>query len=173
SDPKRGFEKVFMYLEKELLTPRYEVHQFTIDKVLFEKPDDLPVEAAQRERAAEVLFAAAGTVRDRDIRGEFGREPIEAKRTHYTQVYWVKVAEKAHALAAEMTRYYADHRPAAAGFDRDLQAMADQGGAHTKLLQDLWGHRFVGAGQFSPSAYSYLTLRSAGPDGRDGTQDDI
>src|SRR5262249_53965205 len=172
SDAQPGFGKVFMYLEKELLTPRYEVHQFTIDKVLFEKPDDLPVEAAQRERAAQVLFAAAGTVRDRDIRGEFGREPIEAKRTHYTQVYWVKVAERAQALAAEMTKYYANHRPAEAGFDRDLQAMAGEGGAQSKL-QDLWGHRFLGAGQFNPSAYSYLTLRSAGPDGRDGTQDDI
>src|SRR5262249_56457443 len=110
--------------------------------------------------------------RDRYSRGEFGSEPIEAKRTHYTQVYWVKVAERAQALAAEMTKYYANHRPAEAGFDRDLQAMAGEGGAQSKL-QDLWGHRFLGAGQFNPSAYSYLTLRSAGAGGRGGGHDEI
>jgi uncharacterized protein YfaS (alpha-2-macroglobulin family) len=172
SDAQPGFEKVFMYLEKELLTPRYEVHQFTIDRVLME-PDDLPVEAANRERAAEVLFAAAGTVRDRDIHGEFGREAIEAKRQQYAGLYWQRSAEKAQALATEMTSYYAAHRPSAEGFDRDLQRLAEQGPAERKLLDDMWGHRFVGSGQFNRSGYSYLTLRSAGPDGRDGTPDDL
>ena len=36
SDKQPGFEKVFMHLEKELLTPRYEVHQFSFEKVLLD-----------------------------------------------------------------------------------------------------------------------------------------
>src|SRR5262249_32785696 len=72
SDKQPGFEKVFMYLQKELLTPRYEVHQFSFEKVVIDDFDEKPLEgAAARERQARVLLAAAGTVRDRDVRAEF------------------------------------------------------------------------------------------------------
>ena len=60
SDKQPGFEKVFMHLQKELLTPRYEVHQFSFEQVVL---DDFQGEAdnrvGRRERAAGYTLAAA------------------------------------------------------------------------------------------------------------------
>lgn len=172
SDKQPGFEKVFMHLEKELLTPRYEVHQFSFEKVLLDDFEgDKPV--AQRERAAQVLLAAAGSVRDKDVRAEFGREAIEAKRSQYLALYAGRLNEKAQALARAMTGYYEHHEAASAGFNRDLQLFAAGGNAQSKILEDPWGNPLVGDGRFTTNANSYLTLRSMGPDRRADTADDI
>jgi hypothetical protein len=81
-----------MYLEKELLTPRYEVHQFSFESVVSDDFNgDKPVEA--RERAARVLLAAAAVARDRDIRAEFGRGVIEPKRNDYALLYQNQVSK--------------------------------------------------------------------------------
>jgi uncharacterized protein YfaS (alpha-2-macroglobulin family) len=172
SEKQPGFEKVFMYLEKELLTPRYEVHQFSFEKVLL---DDFEGEkpVAQRERAARVLLAAAGAVRDKDVRAEFGREAIQAKRAEYLALYAGKLNEKAQGLARALNLYYAHHDAAPAGFNRDLQQFGAEGNAQGKMLEDPWGNPLVGEGQFTANDYSYLTLRSTGPDRRSGTPDDI
>jgi len=172
SDKQPGFEKVFMYLEKELLAPRYEVHQFSFEKVLL---DDFEGEKplAQRERAARVLLAAAGSVSDKDVRGEYGREAIQAKRGDYLAQYAVRLNEKAQAIARAMTSYYENHAASAAGFKRDLESFASEGFAERKTLEDPWGNPLVGDGQFTSANYSYLTLRSMGPDGREKTDDDI
>ena len=172
SDKQPGFEKVFMYLEKELLTPRYEVHQFSMEKVLL---DDFEGEkpVAQRERAARVLLAAAGAVRDKDVRAEFGREAVNAKRSQFLSVYAVRLNEKAQAIARAMTNYYDRHPASPTGFGRDLQLFAAEGAAQARTLEDPWGNSLIGEGQFSSAAYSYMTLRSSGPDRRAGTPDDI
>jgi len=172
SEKQPGFEKVFMYLEKELLTPRYEVHQFSFEKVLL---DDFEGEkpVAQREHAARVLLAAAGAVRDKDVRAEFGREAIEAKRGQYLALYAGRLNERAQALALAMTGYYEHHEAATSGFNRDLQLFAAEGSAQSKILEDPWGNALIGAGDLTPSANSYLTLRSMGPDRRADTADDI
>jgi uncharacterized protein YfaS (alpha-2-macroglobulin family) len=174
SDKQPGFEKVFMYLEKELLAPRYEVHQFSFERVLLDDFDgERPARAAMRERAAQVLLAAAGTVRDKDVRAEFGREAIEAKRDQYTGLYFQRIAEKAQLLAKEMTSYYAGHTLSRAGFNGDLQGFAAEGAAQRRMLEDPWGSLLVGEGRFDDNEYSYLMLRSPGPDRRDKTSDDL
>ena len=172
SDKQPGFEKVFMYLEKELLTPRYEVHQFSFEKVLL---DDFAGEkpVAQRERAAQVLLAAAGAVRDKDVRAEFGREAIEARRAQYAGLYMQRVYEKAQTIARAMTAYYAVHSGSPGGFKRDLLALAAEGKSERKMFEDPWGNSLVGDGTLAASDYSYLTIRSMGPDRQDQTADDI
>jgi hypothetical protein len=173
SDRQPGFEKVFMYLEKELLTPRYEVHQFTFDKIVRPEPDEEPpLQAEGRQSAAQVLFAAAGTATDRDVHREFGRESIETKRAQYAGVYLSRVSQTAEALTEKLTEYYARHKASEKGFDADLLAFAANGPEQSKLLEDPWGNRLVGQGKVA-EAGSYLTLRSPGPDGRAGTADDI
>jgi uncharacterized protein YfaS (alpha-2-macroglobulin family) len=172
SDKQPGFEKVFMYLEKELLTPRYEVHQFSFERVLLDDREK-PVEAAGRERAAQVLLAAAGTVRDKDVRVEFGREAINAKRAEYVARYAQRVYERAQTVARAMSDYYSRHAAASGGFNSDLLAFASEGRAQSLMLADPWGNALVGDGNFGGSEYSYLTLRSMGPDRRDKTGDDI
>jgi uncharacterized protein YfaS (alpha-2-macroglobulin family) len=174
SDKQPGFEKVFMYLEKELLTPRYEVHQFSFEKVLLDDFDgERPARLAKRESAARVLLAAAGTVRDKDVRAEYGREAIEAKRGEYIGMYMQRINDKAQALAKEMTSYYESHAMSREGFNADLQAFAAGGPARRKMLEDPWGNPLIGEGKFGDQDYAAVAFRSPGPDRRDKTDDDI
>jgi uncharacterized protein YfaS (alpha-2-macroglobulin family) len=174
SDKQPGFEKVFMYLEKELLTPRYEVHQFSFEKVLLDDFEgEKPAQVAAREGAARVLLAAAGAVRDKDVRAEYGREAIQARRAQSLAIYAGRLNEKAQAIARAMTGYYEHHEAAPSGFNRDLQLFAAEGKAESKILEDPWGNPLAGDGRFTTNADSYLTLRSMGPDRRAGTADDI
>lgn len=174
SDKQPGFEKVFLNLQKELLTPRYEVHQFSFEQVVL---DDFGGEAAvrtgRRERAAEVLLAAAGTVSGSDVRATYGRETYEAKRNQYQAIYTQRVAERAPALIASLTKFYEDHPPSKEGFGKDLQAFASTDDGRRAALADPWGNQLIGEGSFAGSDNATFTLRSSGPDGRTGTPDDI
>src|SRR5262249_42572933 len=149
SDKQPGFAKVFMYLQQELLTPRYEVHQFSFDKVVLGEDGDgqpVPLAAERRERAARVLLAAAGTVTDHEVRAEFGREQVEAKKSQYLSMYAQRVFEQATKVTTAMTAYYAKNTASPDGFGRDVEryAAATQGSA--ALLADPWGHALVGDG---------------------------
>jgi hypothetical protein len=174
SDKQPGFEKVFMNLQKELLTPRYEVHQFSFEQVVL---DDFRGEAAarvgRRERAAEVLLAAAGTVSGGDVRAEFGRDTYETKRNEYQQLYTQRVGEHAQTLVASLTKYYEDHPPSKEGFGQDLQSFASTDDGRRIPLADPWGNQLTGEGAFGENDYAGFTLQSSGPDGRKGTADDI
>lgn len=174
SDKRPGFEKVFMHLQKELLTPRYEVQQFSFEQVVL---DDFrgegAVRAGRRERAAEVLLAAAGTVPRGDVRETIGRETYEAKRDQYKALYAQRVAERAQTFVALMTKYYEDHQPSKEGFGRDFQSFATTEAGRLGSLTDPWGNRLTAEGAFGETDYAFFTLRSSGPDGRNQTSDDI
>jgi hypothetical protein len=174
SDKQPGFEKVFMQLQKELLTPRYEVHQFSFEQVVL---DDFSGEGAaragRRERAAEVLLAAAGSVSGSDVSAVFGRETYEAKREQYQSLYTRRVGERVQPIVAAMTKYYEDHPPSGEGFGRDLQSFALTEGGRDVSLADPWGNPLTGEGAFGESDVVNFSLRSHGPDGRNGTTDDI
>ncbi len=173
SDKQPGFEKVFMQLQKELLTPRYEVHQFSFEQVVL---DDFQGETAartgRRERAAQVLLAAAGAVADRDVRAVYGREQFEAKRYQYAALYTQRIGTQAQAIAAAVTKYYEEHKPAKEGFDQDLKLFAADG-EHGDMLKDPWGHALVGVGTIGTDDFTSLQLNSPGPDGQHATADDI
>jgi uncharacterized protein YfaS (alpha-2-macroglobulin family) len=174
SDKQPGFEKVFMQLQKELLTPRYEVHQFSFEQVVL---DDFQGEAAarvgRRERAAEVLLAAAGTVSGGDVRAMVGRETFEAKRDQYQALYTRRVAERAQELVAPLTKYYEDHPPSKEGFGHDLQSFASTEAGQRVSLTDPWGNQLTAEGAFARNDNASFSLHSSGSDGRSGTTDDI
>jgi len=174
SDKQPGFEKVFMQLQKELLTPRYEVHQFSFEQVVLDDfQGEAQARAGRRERAAQVLFAAAGTVAGGDVRADAGREAFEAKRGQYQQLYTQRVAERVQALVAPLTKYYEDHPPSKEGFNRDLQTFVSTDAGRAVPLADPWGNRLEGTGAFGGNDYASFALNSPGPDGRAGTADDI
>lgn len=174
SDKQPGFEKVFMRLQKELLTPRYEVHQFSFEQVVLDDfQGDAAARAGRRERAAEVLLAAAGTVSGGDVRADAGREAYEAKRYQYQELYTRRVAERAQELVAALTKYYEDHPASKEGFGYDLQSFASTEAGRRASLKDPWDNQLTAEGAFGGNDYATFALRSSGPDGRSGTADDI
>lgn len=174
SDRRPGFEKVFMHLQKELLTPRYEVHQFSFEQVVLDDfVGEAQARAGRRERAAQVLLAAAGSVSGGDVRADVGREAFEAKRGQYQQLYTQRVAQQAQALVAPLTKYYEDHPPSKEGFGKDLQSFVATDAGRAVPLADPWGNRLEGHGAFGGNDHASFALNSFGPDGRRGTADDI
>jgi uncharacterized protein YfaS (alpha-2-macroglobulin family) len=175
SDKQPGFAKVFMFLQKELLTPRYEVHQFSFDRVVLADfgQEPVPIQVERREKAARVLLAAAGAVTDKDVRAEHGREALDAKRDEALAVYAQRVFEQAQKVAVEMSTYYARNAASADGFGKDLDRYAATTPKAAGSLADPWGNRLVGDGQLAGQQVAYLNLRSLGPDGRDQTGDEI
>jgi hypothetical protein len=144
-----------MNLQKELLTPRYEVHQFSFEQVVL---DDFQGEGAarvgRRERAAEVLLAAAGTVSGGDVRAVFGRETFETKRSQYQELYTRRVAERAQDARRPLTKYYEDHPPSKEGFGRDLQSFASTDDGQRCPLTDPWGNQLTAEGAFGGDDYA-------------------
>ena len=174
SDKQPGFEKVFMHLQKELLTPRYEVHQFSFEQVVL---DDFGGEGVsrvgRRERAAEVLLAAAGTVSGGDVRAMVGHETFDAKRGQYQALYTQRVGERAQTLVTSMAKYYEDHPPSKEGFGKDVQSFTSTEAGRSASLTDPWGNQLTAEGAFGGNDSTTFSLRSHGADGRNGTPDDI
>jgi uncharacterized protein YfaS (alpha-2-macroglobulin family) len=175
SDKQPGFAKVFMFLQKELLTPRYEVHQFSFERVVLggNGGGPVPEQVARRETAARVLLAAANAATDRDVRAEFGRETIDAKRDEYLARYAQRVVEQSGKVAEALTRYYERNAMSPDGFSTDVAGFAKSERGAASLLADPWGNPLVGDGNLSGRQVGYLTLRSLGPDGRAGSGDEI
>ena len=171
SDRHPGFERVFLQLQQELLTPRVEIHQMSWDQVVrngFEGAG--PERIARRERAAEVLFAAAGTARDRDVRVEAGRDVFESKRGAYHAAYARKVGDTARKVAKRLVAVY-EKLPPEKAFRDLVEAVYAADPAAAKALVDPWGRPLQGEGRLLPAGYSVTVLRSLGPDGRPGPDD--
>src|SRR5262249_20882128 len=76
-------------------------------------------------------------------------------------------------IAEAMTAYYERHPADKAGFGRDLEEFAAERVSQRQMLEDPWGNLLVGEGALTESGYSYISLRSAGADGKEKTDDDI
>lgn len=182
ADKSPGFAKVFLYLQKELLTPRYEVHQFSMEKVIDPpiilpgpqpEPRPIPMAREDRDKQARVLFAAATAVTDKDVRLEAGREQLQAKRDEFMAIYHGRVFEQAQKAAPEISAFYAKQPASAEGFARDVNLFRQTSNAADRLMTDPWGNPMVGVGSLGGQQVGYLTLRSLGPDGKDSSGDEI
>ncbi|HQR37873.1 MAG TPA: MG2 domain-containing protein [Blastocatellia bacterium] len=176
SDKQPGFAKVFLYLQKELLTPRYEVHQFSFENVII---DDVapgqprPMMEGRREEAARVLLAAAAPATDRDVRVERGREAVNAKRNEFLGQYQQRIYEQAQRVATGVSAWYSSHPASRDGFGADVALYAKSSNTAAASLIDPWGNPLVGQGTLGGSNTGYLTLVSLGPDGRGDTSDEL
>ncbi len=153
TEKQPGFAKVFFYLEHELMKQRYEIHSIGMPEVLE------TAEAVRKERAARALFAATGMVNNNRIEGESGRA-----------VPWTRVAEY-------IARYRAQFIPDVNRRSAELAlAYRRQGGDLTRAaglaFRDAWGSDpHIERASWNPRN-TYL-LRSAGPDKRYNTGDDL
>jgi uncharacterized protein YfaS (alpha-2-macroglobulin family) len=147
AEKQPGFAKVFFYLEQEAMKPRYEIHSIGMPDIVE------PVEqarAAQHDRAARALFAATEVVNTNKFETEAGRT---LPRDKYP-VYWTRYR----------TQFLAELRQISA---RNLAKFGDI------EFRDSWDTRLrVEDVPWDPRHTHYL-LRSAGPDKRFDTQDDL
>ena len=163
AEKQPGFAKVFFYLEQELLKPRYEIHSLTQADIVVPAQDET---AEQHDRAARVLFAAAETTVPHTLVTEAERALPDASRSDYRSRYQRALVEYIQGLAAKMTGVRRESDVPAA-----FRALKDDGG---RAPHDAWGtelrvepQRWVNGNRRS------LVVRSAGPDGKFNTGDDL
>jgi hypothetical protein len=149
AEKQPGFAKVFFYLEQEVMKPRYEIHSIGMTDMIetVEK-----FQADKRERAARALFAATEMVNPNKFETEFGRSVPMTKYGEYAGRYRTRFVEQVRELCARL-------------HGNDLTKLAELG--------DSWGTNLrVERVEWYPQA-NYALVRSAGPDKRFGTGDDL
>ncbi len=163
-----GMEKVFFYLEQELMKPRYEIHGFEMASLVSEPTrDSRPV-----DRAAQVLFAGVEppapevlqvdtfAQRAGEVKGAWAEEmtPLLQRIQDGLQKYVEAQGERGGEAAAEVT----------------LAKLVAGGVLKSEDARDKWGREV----KLSPSAdrslgWANVAVVSAGPDGRFETYDDV
>ena len=152
AEKQPGFAKVFFYLEQEALKPRYEIHSVTLSDA---------VTSMDRDRAAQALFAAAQSVAIGSYPAKFGGAVPQDKYSQFASRYLARLGAQIDRVAS------AEFENNSNTCDQSLLAA----GLQKANFRDAWGNplrlnaNWPGANRFE--------VRSAGPDGRFYTPDDL
>jgi hypothetical protein len=160
AEKRPGFAKVFFYLEQEVLKPRYEIHSIGMPDIV----EPVPVaQAGQRDLAARALFAATQTGSGNKFETEVGRAVPQDKFADYAARYSARFQERVQQMAESFTRAYRQNPNAG-----DLAKMAAKA-----EVRDPWGTALSVQSAGWRGQQGYFLVRSAGPDKRFDTGDDL
>lgn len=173
-----GLEKVYFYLEKEIATPRYEIHGYELDGLITPSTleDEARPVAGRRESAARVLLASAKGAGDytlyvntysRDGKGQVFQQKMIGQLMPRHQ----KIAEALGKFSERHHRRFQEHFKQGIGLD----VLVQEGYLKAGDIVDPWGNPLRITGQWSErdQAYVSLDLASPGIDGRWDTADDV
>src|SRR5579862_4777290 len=154
AEKQPGFAKVFFYLEQEALKPRYEIHSLGMPEIV---EPVAQARAEQRDRAARALFSATELVTRNGFQTEAGKTVSMAKYQTYVARYRDRFVAT---VPVSLTQAFAHT-------DGDLAKPAPSG----SRLRDPWGTEL----QIEHVAWNrkQYSIRSAGPDKRFNTNDDL
>jgi alpha-2-macroglobulin-like protein len=172
-----GLEKVYFYLEKEIATPRYEIHGYDIDHILtpFE-PLARERDEAGRDKAARVLLASAKGVGDYTLnvntyQRDNKAQDFQSKMMTYLSPKYQKIRTAFSAFSNRHRQQGASRLQTAPS----LAVLIEEKDLTKADIIDPWGTELKITGQWNVAAQNYdsLTLMSAGIDGKWDTIDDI
>ena len=168
-----GMEKIYFYLEKELATPRYEIHGFEMPSLLGALPGTRPIpleEDAHKQQAARVMLASVKAPETAMFSQDTYAERLAAARDKWLQ----QLQAPAEKIQAAISKYNDEH-PQALLKTKDLLTPLLKAGLLTqKDLVDPWGTPF-GLSPLAPDqpVLYAVVLWSWGPDRQKDTEDDI
>ncbi len=158
SELQPGLEKVYFTLEKEIMTPRYEIHGF--------EPVNIVKNQAIDERAENVMFSTL--------------EPKDPFPVHYTtpteisdkivMAFDYKLKNLKDKLNAAVNKYY-DRYKQHAKTSNAIETFIEEGLLKEKDLIDPWGKKYRVTCDYD--YFSYFKITSAGPDGIFDNEDDL
>ena len=172
-----GLEKVYFYLEKEIATPRYEIHGYELDSCI-SRPEPLSDvgPAARRDTAARVLLASAKGVGDYPLhvntyQQDNKAQAFQQKMTGYMMPRYQKI-QSALKTFSEKHRKILSKR-FKKGIDLDL--LVSEGHLKKADILDPWSGAMRITGKWCEGCQNYhgFVLTSAGIDGRWDTIDDV
>jgi len=182
-----GMEKVYFYLEEQIMKPRYEIHAYDMKDVVRplspERFAAAEQELAIKEKAARVLLASAEGFQQHAIdvdtyriKGDDAAYGI-AITNHLSKKYQ-KIA-KAFESFRKRARQEKDAYFKKIGWDPKkpvtLELLVEQKYLLKGDLTDAWGNKFELKGSWCNSCKTYhgFQLLTFGVDGIKGTQDDV
>ena len=168
-----GLEKVYFMLEKEIMTPRYEVHTYSMEQIVIDAPSrkaDAQQQAAEhqarREKAAQALLASAENLADYPVNvNTFAAKAMNVKGLIQEDVIrnFQKIYQALNTYSRKQKHILTAKEGLAAVIQAGLLTSAD--------LLDPWGNPY----RIQPGGedFTYLTFTCFGPDEQENTADDI
>jgi uncharacterized protein YfaS (alpha-2-macroglobulin family) len=168
AEKQPGFAKVFFYLEQEVMKPRYEIHSIGM-------PALVTSAAAPQPLAERALFAATEMVNNNRFETETGAGVPRDKYNDYAARYKARFMMQMDRLAQVLNAAYRENP----GLNI-VDYAAGMAAAHAPEMRDAWegnvrvesDRRWTYRGPNSTWVPVY-TVRSAGPDKRFDTADDM
>lgn len=164
-----GLEKIYFMLEKEIMTPRYEIHAYTMDQVILDTPlirDEAGEHQQIREKAAQVLLASAENLVAYDVNVDTFAQKLQSVVPAIQEKIMADFQAIYNAVY-EFSRRQKKLLTAKQGLD----AVVEAGLLKPEQLRDPWGNPYqVNAGG---DDFTYQTFRCIGPDEVENSADDI
>jgi hypothetical protein len=174
-DIQPGMEKVYFLLERELMEPKYEIHEFTPRNIVaLPQPDQGPGvgPANRRDRAAKILFASAVLPEDTFFSVNTYLQDLNKAKTEWAK----QIVQDAVTIQHAFNRYR-QTRDRPLTYTEGLTPLVEGKFASLQQITDRWGNRYRLERPPGPSAgdddVRQIFLTSAGPDGEFDTLDDI
>lgn len=155
SEKKPGLEKVFFYLEQELLKPRYEIHSLN-DTGNILPVGEIDAEAnIVRKNAAQVLLAAATEVNIYTLRTEQGQNVFAAKAGEYYPKYYQSINKQMERIVAGINKYYQENKTSSYDLKADVPKAIKANYIQATDLIDPWGRAIKIEGQTQNNYANY------------------
>jgi len=167
SEMQPGLEKVYFTLEKEIMKPRYEIHEFVPDVFILN-----PIRPEEKDRmlAAQVLAAAAAN----DVQYSLDVNTAENKVDDYYKTLEKMLDDQMAPMIKAMQDWADKATPdelQKMNSLRDLvNALVKSGALKEEQTKDPWGNDVIFPGWVMPTK---ALIYSKGPDGELGTSDDV
>ena len=164
-----GLEKIYFMLEKEIMTPRYEIHAYTMDQVILDTPlirDEAGEHQQMREKAAQVLLASAENLVAHDVNVDTFAQKLQS----VVPAIQEKIMADFQAIYNAVYEFSKRQKKLLTS-KQGLDAVVKAGLLKAEQLRDPWGNPYqVNAGG---DDFMYHTFRCIGPDEIENSADDI
>ncbi|MCP4700082.1 MAG: hypothetical protein GY862_25000, partial [Gammaproteobacteria bacterium] len=164
-----GLEKIYFMLEKEIMTPRYEIHAYSMEGIVMDTPfvKDIPQQRRHiREKAAQVLLASAENLVDYDVNINTFAHKIQTIRP----LILGKVMEDFRKIYKAINTYSRKKKKVLTA-KQGIKAVIQGGFLKQADMLDSWGNAY----HIQPHGEDFTSFYFSciGPDELKNTQDDI
>ena len=174
-----GLEKIYFYLEKEIATPRYEIHGHSLEQCIpLPGPRPVPLAPpvdARRDQAAKVLLASAKGVGKYSL--HVNTHQRDDKTVAFQMKMWQLIQPRYGKVQQALSKFQQKHRQDKKKLQKgiDLAVLIQEGFLKAEDALDPWGGELKIAGRWCVGCQTYhgFGLTSAGIDGKWGTADDV
>ena len=164
-----GMEKVYFYLEKELMKPRYEIHGLEMATIVTRPPGRIVplAENMRKQQAARIMFASVEIPELPTFQQDSYAERLQKAREQWAEQLRPQVERIQRALQQYINQH--DGEPPSA--DDAVKVLLQAALLREPDLRDPWGNRMTLIPASDP-VYSFIVF-SPGPDGEKDTEDDF